>query len=339
MKNSRRRSMKVECLEIRQCFAIDIGNLSANDLFDTAIRIGRDSTSDLDWLFGDIPFFIDAMVQRGEEDRAREVLRVVLDLFSDRLGRKHPQTLFLAAKLLSLVQKQKDLDAANLLIERLSADAPIGDDSATSPESILAAIAKSWEARPGMQLVTLYCMAADRSPEPHRTELQELAIKALGDCAKRGQLQSRRVQYWLKHAMDLDCLRGRQDFQKIAVEVEKATLIEDTMRFSWNLATIGDHSEAARMLRQFASEQPELANLGTVQYLTARTWAACYETASREGRTDLASEYMAKCNSSLKSCAEVDFWKVPANRQNLASDENFVKVRNQIANFADYSSP
>ncbi len=139
--------------------------------------------------------------------------------------------------------------------------------------------------------------------------------------------------------MDLDCLRGRQDFQKIAVEVEKATLIEDTMRFSWNLATIGDHSEAARMLRQFASEQPELANLGTVQYLTARTWArAMKQPAVKAERTWQVNTWQ-KCNSSLKSCAEVDFWKVPANRQNLASDENFVKVRNQIANFADYSSP
>ncbi len=47
--------------------------MSANDLFDTAIRlsIGRDSTSDLDWCLADIPFFSSAMVQRGEEDRAR----------------------------------------------------------------------------------------------------------------------------------------------------------------------------------------------------------------------------------------------------------------------------
>ncbi len=71
----------------------------------------------------------------------------------------------------------------------------------------------------------------------------------------------------------------------------------------------------------------------------ARTWARCHEAAKRDGEGVLATEYMALCNASLASCEEKGFLKTPANRLNLANDENFVNVRDQIQSFAEYSSP
>ncbi len=83
MKNSRRRSMKVECLEIRQCFAIDIGNLLASlDVPQDVIEIVRHNyqqptdvnvdgyTSALDALsvINELNLGVDALSEKAMED-------------------------------------------------------------------------------------------------------------------------------------------------------------------------------------------------------------------------------------------------------------------------------
>ncbi len=171
---------------------------AASDLLEAAVKIATESKGDLAWLFGDVPFFIDARSSEENRPAPQQTLQVATDLFSERVGQKHPQTLFLAAKLLSLYQQDKQAEAASALIKRLEVDAqPAGDASTESHGNTIARIAKAWEATPGIQLVPLYCMAAQASSterEQESNDFERLAIETLGAYAQRGQLQSRRAQ-------------------------------------------------------------------------------------------------------------------------------------------------
>lgn len=323
-------------------YYISSGNiLLANDLFETALQLAGEPQAGLDWFFVDLPFFTDALIKAGDVEKTREFLEKSSGLFKSKLGPQHPQSLFVRAKLVALYLQLGRTDSVKLLVRELAADSDGSEDKESlSTAFVFAQIAKRFEAKQvGLQVVALYGMASTPEANAMPAEYQALAIKALGQLAQQGQLRSQRALQWLKHSADLDSLRQREDFQQILAEAEQAVIIERIMRLSWNLAIVGDHQQATATIEELATDDPAVFELGVVQYLSARTWARCLESANRQGQGALASEYLKKCEASLEKCEKLGFLKSDADQLNLMNDENFITVRDKISIFARYSTP
>lgn len=355
--------------------------LEAVPLYEMAFEISSKPNVDLDWLFLDIPFVVDALENSVEENSVEEIshaenlgaensgaensggtskasmiLKQAYDLVTERLGSQHPRSLFLGARLLSHYERLGLEDNAKRLLESLKTDLNHNQDpSAETAAEIIATIAKRWESAGTLQAVSLYGMAArshqkgttsaaseaslevgnpkSESPQPGYATT---ALSLLSQMADRGQLQSSRSMRWLKHSSDLGCLRDTEAFQEIVANVQVAKLLEDATRTSWNLAVMGEHQQAAGVVRDFAASHSELADLGTTQYLFARTWARCYDAAKKEDQDALAQEYLKQCSLSLEACQQRGYFSNSADRRTLAEDDNFEGIKDQIPNFTSY---
>jgi hypothetical protein len=336
-------------------YTIDAGEvMDGLDLFESAFRMTSESKVDLNWLVPDIPFYVDAWIAGGEDEKAKQVLQ------DARLGRQHPKTLMLGAKLLTLsTQAGRPTGAAALFKDLIPEESVREDFPGQACAKIFADIAQRFDAGQGLQAASLYAMAAQAcrdqlsmadvvpttgQPEQKalegamelrrqsdQNEFLELAVKALSSCAEKGMLQSPRARRWLSSSRELDILREREDFKRLRREIELAAQMDKAMRTAWNLATIDQRQSAEQALDQFAQEHPDLARLGGAHYLTARVWAACYESAQRQKLPDQAADYLSRCTSSLEQCMELGYFDKPENRSAFAADDNFAIVREKMS--------
>jgi hypothetical protein len=185
-------------------------------------------------------------------------------------------------------------------------------------------------------------MSASTSDVDSKTDTPDykaIAVDALRVCSENGKLRSVRDQFWLKHSSDLNILRDQVDFQQLVANIDAASLIEKFTRQSWELATSGEPHKAKETLEQFSKEYPDLANLGTVQYLMARTYAICYEFARKNQSDSSAKEYLDACRTSLEKCSRVGFFNSQDNRKTLATDQNFESVRQDLELVRTLSDP
>jgi eukaryotic-like serine/threonine-protein kinase len=326
--------------------------LGGHDLVQSALEWASSPNYNREWLFHDLPFITDAIQNRDGVDAASQFLAESCDVFESQLGPKNPKTQFMMAMRLVLSFRNKDTATFNQILSQLRSTAEReshgedADSSDLTASELVAAIAQKWQPQPSLYSVALFAMAAEMSGsasdvalETDTLDYRALAIDALRVCSENGKLRSVRAKIWLKHSSDLNALRDKEDFQELETNIEAANLIEKFTRQSWEFATAGEPQKAKETLQQFSKEYPDLANLGTVQYLMSRTYAVCYESAKRNQADSSASEFMDACRASLETCSRLGFFNSPDHRKQLATDQNFESVRQELELVKTLSDP
>jgi hypothetical protein len=330
--------------------------LGGEDLLMSALQWANSPNYNLEWLFNDLPFFVDAMQNRDGYVAVSHFLEKGNGLFKLQLGPNHPKTQFILAMRLTQSFRNDERAMFDKLVSELrltvelQSDEENSDSTTLTAGGLLATIAQKWKPIPSLQSVALYAMAAEISGSAsdveadvelrkERPDYRALAVDELRACSESGKLRTTRAQFWLKNSSDLNVLRDREDFRQLVANIETANLIEKSTRQAWELATSGEPQKAKETLQEFSNDYPDLANLGTVQYLIARTYAVCYEAVIKEQPVSSAKEYLDACRASLEACSRVGFFKSQDNRKTLATDQNFDLVRQELELVKTLSDP
>lgn len=326
--------------------------LGGLDLANATIEWANSPNYNLEWLFNDIPFIVDAIQNRDGLDAVSQFLEKSYIVFESRLGSKHPKTLYIMAMRIIASFRGKDRVAFDELLSKLRLtieNESNGEDTESldlSASGLIASIAQQWKPQPSIQSVVLFSMAAEMSGSDANTEVdmdspnyRSLATDALRVCSENGKLRSVRAQVWLKHSSDLNVLRDEEDFRQLETNIGAANLIEKLTRQSWEFATADEPIKAKEILQQLSQEYPDLANLGTVQYMMARTYAVCYESAKKNSSESSRGEYLEACRASLETCSRLGFFNSPEHRRQLATDQSFESIRQELELVQTLSDP